>query len=123
MASLAQSLEQVRMVRKRFRIGAPWIHIPKNDGGDECLQCVRGLKANYSIILTMLDHFKQAKVLIDPLQAEAPRSAIKTTETASASFPLNLRIMLAELMAATWVRRLFRDVGYMPEPVQKRGLS
>ncbi|CAE7384228.1 unnamed protein product [Symbiodinium sp. CCMP2592] len=32
--------------------------------GDECLQCVRGLKANYSIILTMVHHFKQGKVLI-----------------------------------------------------------
>ena len=68
---LACRWEELAVVRKRFRLGAPWIHVPQSTDGSECLQCTRGVQANYKILLVIIQAAELAKVNLSTFQAEA----------------------------------------------------
>lgn len=68
---LARQWEELSVVRKRFRLGCQWLHIPQADDGSDCIQCTRAVQANYKILLPIVTAAELAKVNLKTFQDEA----------------------------------------------------
>ncbi|CAE7241178.1 unnamed protein product [Symbiodinium sp. CCMP2592] len=67
---LACRWEELSVVRKRFRLGSPWLHAPTGADGAECLCCTRGVQANYKILNVIVQAAELAKVNLKTFQDE-----------------------------------------------------
>ena len=68
---IAEELEAVRKIRKRFSRGTPFIAMPTNDDGDKLIGTL-ALQFNYESMMVMLSHYGVAKrVGIKPLEKQA----------------------------------------------------
>ena len=76
--ALAKAWEALAVVRKRFRVGADWVHRPTNSEGEDCLIGNLGLKANSKILIAMVEVLGIDKIGVDALQTEASCHPLQT---------------------------------------------
>ena len=70
MTSLAEKWEELATVRKRFRIGADWIHVPTSENGVDMPQSTAPVKANFRVTIVFIEHSGCEKLGIKALHKE-----------------------------------------------------
>ena len=77
-SKLASAWEALVTVRKRFRTGAEWIHVPMGDDGQECLQSTPALRANFKILISIVEAANLEKVGVKVFERQAPTEQYAT---------------------------------------------
>ena len=113
---LARQWEAISTVRKRFRLGCPWLHFPQADDGSDCVQCTRSVQANYKILLPVVTAAELQKVNLKTFQDEATWWSLYVTsgEDGCVLFWL-IRITLF----LSQVRALFKQIGYVQKEAKE----
>ena len=70
---LAKLWENVRNIRKRFRLGVPWVKEPGDALGESPLQTMKALELNFSILQTTIAWMTSRKVSVKTLEPAAVR--------------------------------------------------
>ena len=68
---LSVHLENIPILRKRFRKGIPWIKEPAESLGDNVLQTTRALELNFSTLRVVFKWMPSQKLSIHMLEPEA----------------------------------------------------
>ena len=74
--ALAEAWESLKVVRRRFRVGADWIHIPLDDEGEEMLASNDGVKANHQVLICIINDLGLKKLTVASMQTEVPRTRL-----------------------------------------------
>ena len=73
---LASRWEKLSVVRRRFRIQADWVHIPKDDDDQDLVTCTQTLQANWRILYEVLEAAELQKVPLALWEYEVLWSAL-----------------------------------------------
>ena len=108
---LAKLFEELPVVRKRFRKGAPWVREPGDAMGDNPMQTTRALELNYPIVATMIRWSDSRKVAIGVLEPQARdclqhrvHCCLQYRVCGFSMFPILLRSETCSLVLGMWLR-------------------
>ena len=97
---LADLLESIPLVRKRFRKGNPWIREPIDASGGNSLQTTRAIELNVNIMRVIIDWMPTAKLSIHDLEPQAgpkPKHEAPIRTTALGSFSVQVKLLFKSL--------------------------